>query len=73
MGRAWPIPSAGPSSGGTDANACTCARAAPPRSSYTGDIKADNGVIHMLNEVIYPGWSESAGGYGSDGDAATRA
>jgi len=47
-------------------NAFTCAKAAPPRSSYNGDMKADNGVIHMLNEVIYPGWSESAGGYGSE-------
>merc|ERR1719387_1357958 len=54
-------------------NAFTCAKAAPPRSSYDGDIKADNGVIHQLNEVIYPGWSESSGGYGSEGDAATRA
>merc|ERR1719310_962717 len=54
-------------------NAFTCAKASPPRSSYLGDIKADNGVIHQLNEVIYPGWSESAGGYGSEGDAATRA
>merc|ERR1711924_401868 len=35
-------------------NAFTCAKAAPPRSSYNGDIKADNGVIHMLNEAIYP-------------------
>merc|ERR1719310_2511300 len=40
-------------------NAFTCAKASPPRSSYLGDIKADNGVIHQLNEVIYPGWSES--------------
>jgi len=39
----------------------------PPRTSFPGDIKVDNGVIHMVNEVIYPGWSESAGGYGSDG------
>ena len=42
-------------------NAFTAAMSAPPRSSFKGDIKADNGVIHMLNEVIYPGWSESAG------------
>ena len=42
-------------------NAFTAAISAPPRSSFKGDIKADNGVIHMLNEVIYPGWSESAG------------
>jgi len=49
-------------------NAITGAMAAPPRSSFTGDIKADNGMIHMLNEVIYPGWTES----GSDPDA-TRA
>merc|ERR1719247_3811186 len=54
-------------------NAFTAAMSAPPRSSFKGDIKADNGVIHFLNEVIYPGWSESSGGYGSEGDpAATR-
>jgi len=52
-------------------NAFCAAMASPPRTSYKGDIKADNGLIHMLNEVIYPGWSESAGGYGSDGDPAT--
>jgi hypothetical protein len=46
--------------------------ASPPRTSYEGNIQADNGYIHMINEVIYPGWSESAGGYGSEGDA-TRA
>lgn len=55
-------------------NAFCAAMASPPRSSYPGNIKADNGVIHMVNEVIYPGWSESSGGYGSAGDpAATRA
>jgi len=55
-------------------NAFCAAMSSPPRTSYKGDIKADNGVIHMINEVIYPGWSESAGGYGSAGDpAATRA
>jgi len=55
-------------------NAFCAAMASPPRTSYKGDISADNGVIHMLNEVIYPGWSESSGGYGSTGDpAATRA
>ena len=54
-------------------NAFTGTKESPPRSSYTGNIKADNGMIHMLNEVIYPGWSESSGGYGSTGDpAATR-
>jgi len=37
----------------------------PPRTSYCANVKADNGLIHGLNEVIYPGWSESAGGYGS--------
>merc|ERR1711990_909897 len=42
-------------------NAFCAATASPPRTSYKGDIKASNGVIHMLNEVIYPGWSESAG------------
>merc|ERR1719195_2384907 len=26
------------------------------------DVKCDNGVYHGINEVIYPGWSESAGG-----------
>jgi uncharacterized surface protein with fasciclin (FAS1) repeats len=54
-------------------NAFCAAKASPPRTSYAGNIKADNGLIHFLNEVIYPGWSESAGGYGSEGDvAATR-
>lgn len=42
-------------------NAFCSAMAAPPRSSYKGDIKADNGLIHGINEVIYPGWSVSAG------------
>jgi len=40
-------------------NAFTAVKSSPPRSSFPGDVKADNGVIHMLNEVIYPGWSES--------------
>jgi len=54
-------------------NAFCAAMASPPRSSYPGNIAADNGIIHMLNEVIYPGWTESSGGYGSAGDpAATR-
>jgi len=54
-------------------NAFCAVKASPPRTSYAGNIKADNGIIHMLNEVIYPGWSESSGGYGSEGDvAATR-
>ena len=49
-------------------------QSAPPRPSFAANIKADNGVVHMINEVIYPGWSESSGGYGSAGDpAATRA
>jgi hypothetical protein len=55
-------------------NAFCAVKAAPPRTSFEGNIKADNGIIHMINEVIYPGWSESAGGYGSAGDpAATSA
>ena len=55
-------------------NAFCAAQSSPPRTSYQGNIAADNGLIHMINEVIYPGWSESAGGYGSAGDpAATRA
>ena len=55
-------------------NAFCAAKASPPRTSYEGNIKADNGLIHFINEVIYPGWSESSGGYGSAGDpAATRA
>jgi len=54
-------------------NAFCGVMSAPPRSSYKADIKADNGLIHMINEVIYPGWSVSSGGYGSEGDAATRA
>jgi len=52
-------------------NAFCAVKSSPPRTSYAGDIKADNGVIHMINEAIYPGWSESAGGYGSTGDAAS--
>ena len=51
-------------------NAFCAAMSSPPRTSYKGDIKADNGVIHFVNEVIYPGWSESDGGYGSAGDPA---
>ena len=51
-------------------NAFCAAMSNPPRTSYKGDIAADNGVIHMINEVIYPGWSESAGGYGSTGGGA---
>merc|ERR1711871_1326265 len=47
-------------------NAFCAAMASPPRTSYKGNIKADNGMIHMINEVIYPGWSESSGGYGSE-------
>ena len=55
-------------------NSFCAAQSSPPRTSYQGNIAADNGIIHMINEVIYPGWSESAGGYGSAGDpAATRA
>jgi hypothetical protein len=54
-------------------NAFCAVKAAPPRTSYQGNIKADNGIIHMINEVIYPGWSESAGGYGSEDADATRA
>jgi len=54
-------------------NAFCAVKSSPPRTSYAGNIKADNGIIHMINEVIYPGWSESSGGYGSAGDvAATR-
>jgi len=47
-------------------NAFCAAKSSPPRTSYAGNVKADNGMIHMINEVIYPGWSESAGGYGSE-------
>jgi hypothetical protein len=55
-------------------NAFTDVNNSPPRSTYKANIKADNGLIHMINEVIYPGWTESSGGYGSAGDpAATRA
>jgi uncharacterized surface protein with fasciclin (FAS1) repeats len=53
-------------------NAMAGVKASPPRSSYASNVKCDNGYIHGINEVIYPGWSESAGGYGSEGDAATR-
>jgi hypothetical protein len=48
-------------------NAFCAVKASPPRTSYQGNIKADNGIIHMINEVIYPGWSESSGGYGGSG------
>jgi uncharacterized surface protein with fasciclin (FAS1) repeats len=47
-------------------NAFCAVKASPPRTSYQGNIKADNGIIHMINEVIYPGWTESSGGYGSE-------
>jgi len=47
-------------------NAFVGVKAAPPRSSYSANVKCDNGVYHGINEVIYPGWSESAGGYGSE-------
>ena len=40
-------------------------KSAPPRPSYASNIKADNGMVHMLNEVIYPGWEVSSGGEGS--------
>jgi hypothetical protein len=42
-------------------NAFCAVKASPPRTSYEGNIKTDNGIIHMINEVIYPGWSESEG------------
>merc|ERR1719453_2432250 len=51
-------------------NAMCGVKSSPPRSSYAANIKADNGIIHGINEVIYPGWSESSGGYGSAGDVA---
>jgi len=52
---------------------CGVKAKSPCDPSYCNDVKCDNGVIHGLTEVIYPGWSESAGGYGSEGDvAATR-
>ena len=55
-------------------NAMCGVQASPPRSSYAANIKADNGIVHMINEVMYPGWTESSGGLGSEGDpAATRA
>jgi len=43
-------------------NAFCAAKASPPRTSYAGNVAADNGLIHMINEVIYPGWSLSGGG-----------
>jgi hypothetical protein len=39
-------------------------KAAPPRSSYAKNLQCDNGFIHGINEVIYPGWTET--------DAATQ-
>jgi uncharacterized surface protein with fasciclin (FAS1) repeats len=49
-------------------NAFCAVKSSPPRTSYEGNIKVDNGIIHMINEVIYPGWSESSGGVGAVGD-----
>jgi len=46
-------------------NAITDAMASPPRSSFKGNIAADNGLIHMLNEVIYPGWTETDASVGA--------
>merc|ERR1719454_1577140 len=46
-------------------NAITDALASPPRSSFKGNIPADNGLIHMLNEVIYPGWTETDASVGA--------
>ena len=40
-------------------NAMAGVKASPPRSSYAANLKCDNGVIHGINEVIYPGWSET--------------
>jgi len=51
-------------------NAFCAAKSSPPRTSYSGNIKTDNGMIHMINEVIYPGWTLSSGGVGAVG--ATR-
>jgi uncharacterized surface protein with fasciclin (FAS1) repeats len=51
-------------------NAFCAAKSSPPRTSYLGNIKTDNGMIHMINEVIYPGWTLSSGGVGAVG--ATR-
>jgi hypothetical protein len=42
-------------------NAFCAAMSNPPRTSYKGDLPATNGLIHQINEVIYPGWSESEG------------
>lgn len=42
-------------------NAMCGVKASPPRSSYAANLKCDNGVIHGINEVIYPGWTESEG------------
>jgi len=46
-------------------DAFTAVANSPPRTTYKADIACDNGLIHMINEVIYPGWSESTGGYAS--------
>jgi uncharacterized surface protein with fasciclin (FAS1) repeats len=40
-------------------DAFTAVSNSPPRTSYKADIAADNGVIHMINEVIFPGWGAS--------------
>jgi len=40
-------------------NAMCGVKASPPRSSYAANLRCDNGLIHGINEVIYPGWSET--------------
>jgi len=40
-------------------NAMAGVKASPPRSSYAANLLCDNGLIHGINEVIYPGWSET--------------
>lgn len=30
----------------------------PPKTSYKSDIKAGNGIIHFVSEVLTPGWSQ---------------
>jgi hypothetical protein len=37
-------------------NAFTDVANSPPRTTYKANIACDNGVIHMINEVIYPGY-----------------
>ena len=40
-------------------DAFTDVKNGPPRTSYKANIACDNGLIHMINECLVPGWSAS--------------